>query len=286
MGVNRFAWIILVALLAINFAKSDSAMAADWTFCAKEHQTCDAPPGATVRYGAKGKYVYREVSGGTPCSNKVFGDPAYGVLKQCHYRLEARAPSADWAFCAKEHQTCNAPPGATVRYGAKGKYVYRKVSGGTPCSNKVFGDPAYGVLKQCHYRLDGGAGPSTKEATSRGPVFEVWNRRACRLTGTATIHLKRSQKKVTRLVTWYRWASRQKKANANLSDANGNAVAAGSLRRGSCDPNQRDWCEGVLAFNRSMPAGTYYLQAAPPRICQNGASKGQGFVRVFPAGGG
>jgi hypothetical protein len=36
-----------------------------------------------VRYGGNGLYAYKTLSGGTPCTNSVFGDPAPGQAKQC-----------------------------------------------------------------------------------------------------------------------------------------------------------------------------------------------------------
>ena len=36
-----------------------------------------------VRYGAGGTYVVRTYAGGVSCSNAVFGDPVYGVVKHC-----------------------------------------------------------------------------------------------------------------------------------------------------------------------------------------------------------
>jgi len=36
-----------------------------------------------VRYGANSLYAYKTLTGGTACTNAVFGDPAPGVVKQC-----------------------------------------------------------------------------------------------------------------------------------------------------------------------------------------------------------
>jgi hypothetical protein len=57
-----------------------------------------------------------------------------------------------WVTCAGENGFCNAPPGATVRFGAQGSYVTRRAGGrGIPCITRVFGDPAYGLRKSCAY---------------------------------------------------------------------------------------------------------------------------------------
>ena len=36
-----------------------------------------------VRYGANGTFVTKSLSDGTPCNNRVFGDPVVGALKHC-----------------------------------------------------------------------------------------------------------------------------------------------------------------------------------------------------------
>ena len=57
----------------------------NWTYCSSENQYCSFYGTQTVRYGANGSYFYRTLTGGTSCSNAVFGDPLFGVAKQCSY---------------------------------------------------------------------------------------------------------------------------------------------------------------------------------------------------------
>jgi hypothetical protein len=57
-----------------------------WVFCAEEGQFCAFSGTKEVRYGANGYYVYQIHTDGVMCTNEVFGDPIYGVPKQCHYR--------------------------------------------------------------------------------------------------------------------------------------------------------------------------------------------------------
>ncbi|APH73159.1 hypothetical protein BSQ44_18630 [Aquibium oceanicum] len=58
----------------------------NWIFCARENEFCDAPHGATVRYGANGTFAERrQVRAGVMCDNQSFGDPLYGVVKSCFY---------------------------------------------------------------------------------------------------------------------------------------------------------------------------------------------------------
>ena len=121
----------------------------EWTFCAPENGVCSFTGTNEVRYGANGAFVYRALTHGTPCTNDVFGDPIYGTVKQCALR---NPPVTEWTFCAPEHGVCAFTGTAEVRYGAYGAYVYRTLTDGTACTNDVFGDPLYGVVKACELR--------------------------------------------------------------------------------------------------------------------------------------
>ncbi|HAU07488.1 MAG: Alpha-L-rhamnosidase [Candidatus Yanofskybacteria bacterium GW2011_GWF1_44_227] len=57
----------------------------NWTYCAAENGYCNFYGTQLVRYGANGVYYYRTLSGGVTCTNAVFGDPIFGVAKQCSY---------------------------------------------------------------------------------------------------------------------------------------------------------------------------------------------------------
>ena len=56
-----------------------------WTYCAGENQQCNFSGNQQVRYGVPGHYTYSSFSGSVYCSNSTFGDPAYGIYKQCSY---------------------------------------------------------------------------------------------------------------------------------------------------------------------------------------------------------
>jgi hypothetical protein len=56
----------------------------EWTFCAAEGARCAFTGTRQVRYGADGKFTLpRTFTDGVDCGNAVFGDPAFGVVKQC-----------------------------------------------------------------------------------------------------------------------------------------------------------------------------------------------------------
>jgi len=67
--------------------------------------------------------------------------------------ISGKTNQRKWIFCAKEHQICHIPVMAKVRYGANGKYRYKRgVTGSLGCNNHVFGDPIRHTFKQCYYQ--------------------------------------------------------------------------------------------------------------------------------------
>jgi hypothetical protein len=141
-----------------------------WTFCAAEGDVCRLPGAGTysVRYGVdgtSGAAVTRTFSNVSSfgCGNDTFGDPAFGIVKQCYYAADAPPPPpppSDWTLCGVENGVC-ALPGVgnyTVLYGAdstSGRSVTRSFLGvgSVACNNGTFGDPAFGIVKQCFYKV-------------------------------------------------------------------------------------------------------------------------------------
>lgn len=135
---------------------------ANWVLCANEGEQCRLPSRGRVRYGANGRYVYKDVAGGVRCVNEVFGDPMPDVAKQCDYVLgsggggttDPRPPAPvlglPWAVCAQERGQCAFNGVAMLRYGASGRYAYREAVDGLACTNENFGvDPAPNEVKRC-----------------------------------------------------------------------------------------------------------------------------------------
>jgi hypothetical protein len=161
------AWLTRAVLSSVLVAAGAAASAqttadtppAGYTRCASEGQTCSFSGTANVVYGARSTWSSpRSYTGGTACGNAVFGDPLYGVPKACYYQAGATpAPAGDapagYTLCASEGQTCSFSSQADVVYGARGTWSNpRSFTGGTACSNAVFGDPLYGVPKACYQR--------------------------------------------------------------------------------------------------------------------------------------
>jgi hypothetical protein len=140
---QTFAWSVTAG------ADPSPPPTSDWTFCAREGDTCTFTGTQQVRYGGDGLYAYKTLSGGTACTNAVFGDPAPGIPKQCDTGTTSTS-TGSWSLCANEGGTCAFTGTQQVRYGGNGLYAYKTLTGGTPCTNSVFGDPAPGFPKQCH----------------------------------------------------------------------------------------------------------------------------------------
>jgi alpha-L-rhamnosidase len=121
---------------------------AGYTLCAAESGTCAFTGTQSVAYGANGIFTYKTVTGGTACNGDVFGDPDYGVVKSCYAGPVTAGPSGS-AYCAPENGLCAFTGTRTVAYGAGATFTQKSLTGGTPCTNDVFTDPAYGVAKSC-----------------------------------------------------------------------------------------------------------------------------------------
>jgi hypothetical protein len=120
-----------------------------WAKCADENGICSYSGVMTVAYGANGTYKYATVGSPVSCSNTYFGDPTPGAAKSC-YLMDAPPTFVTWTDCAAENGSCQAAGTHEIAYGANGHYFYGTFTGGTPCTNAVFGDPASGTPKNCY----------------------------------------------------------------------------------------------------------------------------------------
>jgi hypothetical protein len=121
-----------------------------YSFCSPEGLACFVSGVADVAFGADGKFYVKDgVKGEIACTDAVFGDPDYGVVKSC-YAAPDSGP-AGYSFCTPEGQTCYVSGVADVAFGAGGKFYFKDgVSGSIACTDAVFGDPDYGVVKSCY----------------------------------------------------------------------------------------------------------------------------------------
>jgi hypothetical protein len=122
----------------------------DWVYCAPENGVCSFSGTRQVRYGANNIYAYQSASESISCSNAVFGDPVYGVFKSCSYS-DTTTTEPVWIRCSTENGVCSFTGTRQVRYGANNVYAYISATGSIECNNTVFGDPVYGVVKECDY---------------------------------------------------------------------------------------------------------------------------------------
>lgn len=59
----------------------------NWQFCAIENGYCDFDGMKRVRYGANGRYNYKQIADGIYCNNNTFGDPLVGIAKKCEIEV-------------------------------------------------------------------------------------------------------------------------------------------------------------------------------------------------------
>jgi hypothetical protein len=147
--------------ITVNVANAVQPIAQNWTRCASEGGVCNFSGMRQVRYGANNSYAVMTATANVSCSNDVFGDPMYGVVKTCDYGdvMSGTTPPAPapvpvvetWTDCAGEGANCTFTGTRAVRYGANGIYAKGVFKRATACTNGVFGDPVYGVAKTCSY---------------------------------------------------------------------------------------------------------------------------------------
>jgi hypothetical protein len=187
-----------------------NATAVTWTTCAAEGATCSFSGTREVRFGANGIYTSKIITGTTPCTSAVFGDPIHGVAKTCSYSSSTTvaptvtASSSSWIACAGEGSTCTFSGTREVRYGAGTSFVTKIFTGSVFCSNTMFGDPAHGQLKTCSYSSDLATTSST--GTTATVSSDGWTACAieggvCSLSGTHQIRYGANGYYLTKTVT-------------------------------------------------------------------------------------
>lgn len=162
---KRLLFVSFSAILSTQFgsALAQTSTTTAFSKCADEGQTCSFSGTQQVRYGAAGKFSYQTATGSIQCSNSIFGDPAYGIVKSCEVSASTASSGATtsvpaatqsgagttFSKCADEGGTCSFSGTQQVRYGAGGQFAYQTANGSIQCDNAVFGDPAFGVAKTC-----------------------------------------------------------------------------------------------------------------------------------------
>jgi alpha-L-rhamnosidase len=120
-----------------------------FTECAAENGTCSVTGTEEVAFGANGIYAYATESASVACTDAVFADPDYGVVKSCYTGPVTTGPSGT-TYCGPENSLCSFFGTETVYFGAGSDWTSKSITGGTPCTDAVFGDPDYGVVKACY----------------------------------------------------------------------------------------------------------------------------------------
>ena len=120
-----------------------------FTECAAENGTCSVTGTEEVAFGANGIDTYATESASVACTDAVFGDPDYGVAKSCYTGPVTTGPSGT-TYCGPENSLCSFFGTETVYFGAGSDWTSKSITGGTPCTDAVFGDPDHGTVKACY----------------------------------------------------------------------------------------------------------------------------------------
>src|SRR5581483_7303346 len=116
-----------------------------YTYCADQGADCTFTGLKDVAYGAGSSFLYKHsVDHFVSCRNDVFGDPNSGTTNACYTKAtDGSGEPAGFTYCVPEPQHCTFTGPADVKYGADGTFNSLTLSGGTDCTNTVFGDPLY-----------------------------------------------------------------------------------------------------------------------------------------------
>ena len=138
-------------------------------------------------------------------------------------------------------------------------------------------DQAVREAQEAKQARDSGQGAS---AAPQRQLANIWNPQGCAFTDRSPLSLARATR-LDRIELWYNWAAREATSAYEIVSASGQVAARGTLSRDSCDPYQASWCVAADAPGITLPAGDYTIRTPRARICQNGASGGQGFIRAW-----
>ncbi len=115
---------------------------AGYTKCAAENGICDPKGPADVIFGAQRSYsAPKHFAVATPCTNAVFGDPDFGVVKSCWYKPSATVTA--WVLNTREGNPFGIA--GQARFGLGGTWSTTvAVKAGDVCTPELFGMPHSG----------------------------------------------------------------------------------------------------------------------------------------------
>src|ERR1051325_1313524 len=149
-----------------------------YTFCATENQYCSFTGQKTVAYGASGQFAYLTLTGGTACTNAVFGDPLVGSGKAC-YTQNVGSSGFDFSLANQGDLVVNAGSAITTTITAAlasgssqtvGFSLTGLPTGGTASFSRVACNPSCSTVLtvQTTANSTGGKFPLTISATGGG----------------------------------------------------------------------------------------------------------------------
>ncbi len=148
----------------IGAGGDDDGDAMSFIKCANEGGTCavGGPP-RYLAYGANKSFLFKTTSGNVPCNSTQFGNPNSGQTNACYF--------SSYGFLAAGGAKVTIPPSqkqVDVAYGAKGAFVFKKMTGTFTCDDNTFPNATKNTPKACYY------GPVFYDmAVDEGLVFSV-----------------------------------------------------------------------------------------------------------------
>ncbi|RYF48099.1 MAG: hypothetical protein EOO38_10815, partial [Cytophagaceae bacterium] len=108
----------------------------------------------TVSYGANNVFTQKTLQPGTySCNDGFFGDPIWGVVKACY--MPNSATSSQSQQLAAQNGSFTLTKTTVVSYGANNAFNQKTLAAGKyACTDGVFGDPIWGVVKACYAPAD------------------------------------------------------------------------------------------------------------------------------------
>jgi Glycosyl hydrolase family 71 len=147
MSFFKVKSVLFMAVLSLLAISSVSYGQTSWTNCGGEYGTCPFTGTKVVAYGANNIYSYKVATGGIACTNAILGNPVPNVTKTCFIM---DLPATGWQSCGAENGNCAFTGPQTVAYGSGSSFTVKTLTGGTACTNAVFGTPTTTVGKTCY----------------------------------------------------------------------------------------------------------------------------------------
>lgn len=152
MNIQLITLVSMLSILGLITATQYYEKSKSYIFAAKEGQVFRLPEDARimVRYGDGEIFKYKEFYGGEVlCDSKIFEEIHSRKAKTCEYMILQKL---NYLLCANDDGICQTRGDCVVRYGVRGRYLYKVVKGGPiECSHKFFECSPSSTKRSCSF---------------------------------------------------------------------------------------------------------------------------------------